>query len=121
MKKYDPRLWIGALMVFGGVLILLENLNIISNVSGIFWGAIWGLVGLFFLYLLISDRNNWWAAFPAFTLIGLAASSFLPKPLEAFEGLVFSSSSGWESRSSSSPSSPAEAAAVGHFSPALPC
>ena len=90
MKKYDPRLWIGLLMVFGGVLIFLENLNIISNVSGIFWGAIWGLVGVFFLYLLIRDRNNnWWAAFPAFTLIGLAASSFLPKSLDAFSGLVF--------------------------------
>ncbi|HMR98798.1 MAG TPA: hypothetical protein PKE62_06030 [Anaerolineales bacterium] len=89
MKKYDPRLWIGILMVFGGVLIFLENLNIISNVSGIFWGAIWGLVGLFFLYLLIKDRNNWWAAFPAFTLIGFAASSFLPDALEPYSGLVF--------------------------------
>ncbi len=90
MKKYDPRLWIGILMVFGGVLIFLENLNIISNVSGIFWGAIWGLVGVFFLYLLIKDRyNNWWAAFPAFTLIGLAVSSFLPDSLDAFTGLVF--------------------------------
>lgn len=89
MKKYDPRLWIGILMVFGGVLIFLQNLNIISNVSGIFWGAILGLVGLFFLYLLIRDRSSWWAAFPAFTLLGLAASSFLPKSLEAFDGLVF--------------------------------
>lgn len=89
MKKYDPRLWIGILMVFGGVLIFLQNLNIITNVSGIFWGAILGLVGLFFLYLLIRDRSSWWAAFPAFTLLGLAASSFLPKSLEAFDGLVF--------------------------------
>jgi hypothetical protein len=89
MRKFDPRLWIGVLMVFGGVLILLENLNILSDVSDIFWGAIWGLVGFFFLYLLIKDRNNWWAAFPAFTLIGLAASSFLPNSLEAFSGLVF--------------------------------
>jgi len=89
MKKYDPRLWIGALMVFGGVLILLENLNILNDVSDIFWGAIWGLVGVFFFYLLIKDRNNWWAAFPAFTLLGLAASSFLPNALEAFDGLVF--------------------------------
>jgi len=90
MKKYDPRLWIGILMVFGGVLIFLENLNIISDVGDIFWGAIWGLVGVFFLYLLIKDRyNNWWAAFPAFTLIGLAVSSFLPDSLESFSGLVF--------------------------------
>lgn len=89
MRKFDPRLWIGILMVFGGVLILLENLNILSNVSNIFWGAIWGLIGLFFLFMLFKDRNNWWAAFPAFTLIGLAASSFLPESLEAFDSLVF--------------------------------
>jgi len=89
MKRFDPRLWIGVLMVFGGVLILLDNLNIISNVSDIFWGVIWGLVGLFFLYMLVRDRNSWWAAFPAFTLLGLAASSLLPKPLDAFGSLVF--------------------------------
>jgi hypothetical protein len=90
MKRFDPRLWIGVLMVFGGVLILLDNLNIISDVSDIFWGVIWGLVGLFFLYLLFNDRkNNWWAAFPAFTLLGLAASSLLPDSLEAFDSLVF--------------------------------
>lgn len=89
MKRYDPRLWIGILMVFGGLLILLENLNIISDVGDIFWGVIWGLVGVFFLWLLIRDRNSWWAAFPAFTLLGLSASSLLPNSLEAFDGLVF--------------------------------
>ncbi|MCC6500029.1 MAG: hypothetical protein IT313_07145 [Anaerolineales bacterium] len=89
MKKYDPRLWIGALLVFGGVLVLLENLNILSDVSDIFWGAIWGLIGLFFLFMLLRNRSSWWAAFPAFTLLGLAASAFLPNSLEAFSGLVF--------------------------------
>mgnify|MGYP006952627159 FL=1 len=89
MKRYDPRLWIGILMVFGGVLIFLENLNIISDVGDIFWGIVWGLVGLFFLYMLVRDRNNWWAAFPAFTLIGLSVSSLLPSPLDAYSGLVF--------------------------------
>lgn len=90
MKRYDSRLWIGLLMVFGGVLIFLQNLNIIADVGDIFWGAIWGLVGAFFLYMLIRDRrDNWWAAFPAFTLLGLAISSFLPNSLEPFSGLVF--------------------------------
>jgi hypothetical protein len=76
-------------MVFGGVLILLETLNIISDVGGIFWGVVWGLVGLFFLYLLVRDRSNWWAAFPAFTLLGLSATSLLPASLDAYSGLVF--------------------------------
>lgn len=89
MKRYDPRLWIGILMVFGGALILLENLNIISDVGDVFWGVVWGLVGLFFLYLLIRDRSSWWAAFPAFTLLGLSAASLLPAPLEGYSGLAF--------------------------------
>ncbi|MEP6896405.1 MAG: hypothetical protein ABI986_12425 [Chloroflexota bacterium] len=88
MKRYDPRLWIGGLLIFLGALTLLDNLNIISNISDIFWGVIWGLVGLFFLYRLITDRASWWAAFPAFTLLGLAVSQFLPQALQGFSGLA---------------------------------
>ncbi|MCC6299056.1 MAG: hypothetical protein IT314_07140 [Anaerolineales bacterium] len=89
MKKYDPRLWIGILMVFGGVLIILQNLNVISNVGDIFWGILFGLAGLLCLFALVKNPGNWWFAFPAFILLGLSASSLLPDSLEAFGGLVF--------------------------------
>jgi hypothetical protein len=90
MKRYDPRLWIGGLLIFLGALTLLDNLNIISDVSDLFWGVIWGLAGLFFLYRLIVDRSaSWWAAFPAFTLLGLSVSQLLPNSLEGFSGLAF--------------------------------
>jgi hypothetical protein len=89
MRRIDPRLLIGVLLVVGGILSLLDVQGIISNGSGIFWGLIFGAGGLLFLYMLFSDPNNWWAAFPGFTLLGLAASSFLPKSLEAYDGLVF--------------------------------
>jgi hypothetical protein len=89
MRRIDPRLLIGVLLVVGGILSLLDVQGIISNGSGIFWGLIFGAGGLAFLYMLFSDPNNWWAAFPGFTLLGLAASSFLPKSLEAYDGLVF--------------------------------
>ena len=89
MKRYDPRLWIGGLLVFLGLLSLLENLNIISGVSDIFWGVIWGLVGLYFLYRLYVDRSSWWAAFPAFTLLGLSISQLLPNSMDGFIGLAF--------------------------------
>jgi len=85
----DPRLLIGVLLVLGGILSLLDVQGIISNGSGIFWGLIFGAGGLAFLYMLFNDPANWWAAFPGFTLLGLAASSFLPKSLEAYDGLVF--------------------------------
>jgi len=89
MKRYDPRLWIGGLLIFLGALTLLDNLNIISNISDIFWGVIWGLIGLFFLFQLITNRSSWWAAFPAFTLLGLSASQLLPQALQSFSGLAF--------------------------------
>jgi uncharacterized membrane protein (UPF0136 family) len=89
MRRYDPRLIIGVLLVLGGLLSLLDAMNIISNASGIFWGAVFAAGGLVFLYMLINDRNSWWAAFPAFTLLGLAAAAFLPKSLNAYDGLAF--------------------------------
>jgi len=89
MRRYDTRLLLGILLVLGGLLSLLDAMGVISNGGGIFWGLIFAAGGLIFLYMLITNRENWWAAFPAFTLLGLAASSFLPKSLEAYDGLVF--------------------------------
>jgi len=89
MKRFDPRLWLGVLLVFGGVLALLDAMNVISNSGGIFWGLIFAAAGALFIYMLLSDRNNWWAAFPAFTLLGLAAQSILPPALSSIDGLVF--------------------------------
>jgi len=89
MKRYDPRLWLGILLVLGGILALLDTLGVISNAGGIFWGLIWGAAALVFLFMLLNNRENWWAAFPAFTLLGLSAQSFLPDSLSHFDGLVF--------------------------------
>ncbi|MBK9925734.1 MAG: hypothetical protein IPP66_10615 [Anaerolineales bacterium] len=90
IRKYDPRLIFGGLLLFGGILSLLDAMGIIRNAGGIFWGLIWGAVGVFFVYLLFVDgQRNWWAAFPGFTLIGMAVASILPKPLDALSGLVF--------------------------------
>lgn len=89
MRRIDPRLLIGILLVVGGVLSLLDVQGVISNAGGIFWGLVFGAGSLVFLYLLFIDPNNWWAAFPGFILLGLAASSFLPESLEAYDGLVF--------------------------------
>jgi hypothetical protein len=89
MRRIDTRLLIGGLLVVGGILSLLEVQGTISNAGGIFWGLIFAAGGAIFLYMLFNDPNNWWAAFPGFTLIGLAAASFLPDSLSAYDGLVF--------------------------------
>ncbi len=89
MRRIDPRLLIGGVLIIGGLLSLLEVQGIISNAGGIFWGLVFAAGGAVFLYMLLNDRNNWWAAFPAFTLLGLSASSFLPESLHAYGGLAF--------------------------------
>ncbi len=89
MRRIDPRLLIGILLVFGGVLSLLEVQGIMSNAGGIFWGLIFAAGGVAFLYMLRNDPSAWWAAFPGFTLLGLAASSFLPDSLDSYSGLTF--------------------------------
>lgn len=81
---------IGGLLILGGFLALLDTMGIIGNAGGIFWGLIWGAVGVFFLYLLTSDRQrNWWAAFPGFIFLGMATTSVLPNSLDFLGGLVF--------------------------------
>src|SRR5215213_11068257 len=89
MRRYEPRLILGVLLVLGGLLSLLDATGIVTNGGGIFWALVFVAGGLIFLYMLINHPENWWAAFPAFTLFGLAASSILPDSLEAFDGLVF--------------------------------
>jgi hypothetical protein len=64
-------------------------MGVITDGGGIFWGLIFAAGGLFFLYILVNQRENWWAAFPAFTLLGLALSSFLPDSLDGYGGLAF--------------------------------
>jgi len=90
MRQLNPRLLIGVLLLVGGFISLLDAMGIITNAGGIFWGLIFGVGGLVFLYMLFSDQtNNWWAAFPGFTLLGMAVSSFLPHSLDTYGGLAF--------------------------------
>ncbi|AHY48092.1 Hypothetical Protein RradSPS_2809 (plasmid) [Rubrobacter radiotolerans] len=63
-------LW-GALLVAGGVLMLLGALNLV--VSGAIWGAFFGALGVAFAFAFLASRENWWAAIPAGALLGLAA------------------------------------------------
>lgn len=45
IKHIDYRILIGTLLVLGGILGILEMLNLIANASGIFWAVIFGITG----------------------------------------------------------------------------
>jgi len=64
-------LFIGALLIIGGIFLLLGNFNIL-DVGGLFWPIILTLVGAFFLLLFLQDRRQWWAIIPGVTLLSIA-------------------------------------------------
>ena len=78
MKRFDWRILWGILLVLGGIVFLMDNLNIIdmqpllNNLAPLVWVLIFGLVGAGFLLYFLSSRSDWWAAIPGFTLLGLS-------------------------------------------------
>ena len=87
MKRFDPRIVFGFLLLTGGVLALMQNMGYLNNAPDIFWGGLFLAVGLVFLTLLFG--GNWWSAFPGFTLVALGTLILLPESLEDFGGALF--------------------------------
>jgi hypothetical protein len=75
MKRFDYRLLIGGLLIMGGILMLLDKLNILKNATSYYWTILLAIGATIFLFWYISDRSRWWAAIPGFTLAGLATSN----------------------------------------------
>jgi len=75
MKRFDYRLMIGGLLILGGILMLLDKINILKNATNFYWTILLAFGAAIFLFWYISDRSRWWAAIPGFTLAGLAASN----------------------------------------------
>lgn len=87
MKRFDPNIVFGFLLLVGGGLALAQTMGILENASGLFWGGLFLSIGLVFLTLLFG--GHWWAAIPGFTLLGLGALVLLPKSLDEVGGALF--------------------------------
>lgn len=87
MRRLDWRIVVGILLILAGALSLLEKVGVIPPGINVF-GVIIGLGGgAAFLYLFLKNpRAQWWAALPAFTLLGLGTAGFLP---EGLDGVAF--------------------------------
>jgi len=79
MKRFDPRIVFGLLLLVGGGLALAQAMGYLKSTSDIFWGGLFITVGLVFLTLLFG--GHWWSVFPGFTLVGLGALILLPTHL----------------------------------------
>jgi hypothetical protein len=89
IKKIDYRVLLGVLLILGGLLGILEKLGAINNASGYFWAIIFGLAGVIFLYIFVTNREHWWSIIPGSALIGLALTIDLPENLNNYSGLAF--------------------------------
>lgn len=59
------------LLLFGSIL-LLDNFNIVK-LGDVIWSALFAAGSVAFIYLLVTNKENWWAVFPAAAFMGIAA------------------------------------------------
>lgn len=91
MKLLASRATWGVLLILGGVLFLLENLDII-HLAGLFWVVVLGIVSVAFLTTFFTNRTNWWALIPGIILLSLVATilvgELLPDVSENWTGAI---------------------------------
>lgn len=91
MKWLESRVLWGLLLILGGVLFLLENLNILP-LGDLFWMILIGLGGLFFLSIVAQNRENWWALIPGTTMFSIALiialDTFAPALEDSLSGTI---------------------------------
>jgi hypothetical protein len=88
MKRFDYRILIGAALILGGILMLLDKIGVLKGATDFFWAGLLAIGAGIFLFWFFSDRSKWWAAIPGFTLAGLAASTLLLDKI-GWGGLAF--------------------------------
>jgi drug/metabolite transporter superfamily protein YnfA len=93
MKRIQWQYVMGTLLILFGVVFLLDNFNVIQNVSDVFFGALFAVGGAFFLYIYLSENKQWWALIPGFVLLGLGVlislDAFLPQQADDIGGPLF--------------------------------
>lgn len=81
MHNFSWRILVGVMLVLFGALALLQSIGVVEyegEWGGIIFGLIFAASGAAFMRLLFLNRfNNWWAAIPGMTLIGLGALMLL--------------------------------------------
>jgi hypothetical protein len=85
MKWPILRILWGLLLILAGVLFLLNSIGMIA-IGEYQWAILLGIGGLAFLSVFISDRNQWWALFPAFGLFIGGSIVYLENAYPAIPG-----------------------------------
>ena len=91
MKRFDPRIIIGTLLILAGGLGFLQAFGILRDASDVFWGMVFLVAGGAFLLMFASgfSSGQWWAAIPGLVLAGIGVLILLPDSLDNLGGAVF--------------------------------
>lgn len=77
MKQESTRAWVAGLLIAAGVLVLLDRFGWLAGVTSWLWGLAFLAGGGVFIAVYLGNRRQWWAIFPGFGLVGLAAAVLL--------------------------------------------
>jgi hypothetical protein len=83
MKILTSRIFWGLLLILGGVLFLLQNLNVFEG-GALFWMIVLAFLGILFIAVFVSNRLNWWALIPGIILLAVAILIGLTTYVEGF-------------------------------------
>ena len=86
MGNTRVRLAAGILLVAAGILVLLQNFGILRSGLSLLWSLCFLAAGVIITFVFLTDRKNWWAVIPGFTLLGIGALILLDWALPATGG-----------------------------------
>jgi len=74
MKLLRSRTFWGLVFIVGGILFLLQSLEVLKG-GDLFWGLLFLLVGGLFLSAFWDNRSQWWYIVPGMLFLGIGAGS----------------------------------------------
>jgi hypothetical protein len=88
MKSMRAIIDLGVLLIAAGVLFLLEALGVLPEIGDLVWILLFVVGGLAFLWVYITNREQWWAVIPGCVLLGVAGTIALSDVAGSWAGAL---------------------------------
>ena len=88
MKNMKAIIGLGVLLILAGLLFLLQALGVLPNIGVPVWTLLFVVGGLAFIWVYITNREQWWAIIPGCTLLGVAGTIALSDVAGPWAGAV---------------------------------
>ena len=75
-RGYGALVW-GGLLILLGLLLLIDNLELMGDWDVPVLSLMLGALGMIFLAIFVNDRAQWWALIPGLVILGIAVAVFM--------------------------------------------